>query len=248
MTRTSQKSALLELSETEGVFTTAQAERFGISKGSLSQYARNGTVDRIVHGAYRMRGSRSTPFDELAAVWKLTAPDKLSFERMDEDSWDGVAISGTTALALREVGDFHLSPYRLLSSRRIQSRRPYARFGRRTVERAEIEYIHGLPVARVERAIADIVLDNEEPSLARRALAEALKGNFDMGLYLKIAEREPRIFTTIASCAAFSASLNRDSCSKAAEASLRGRLMPATPAMPTSLSIARPSKKRRRRS
>lgn len=174
------KNDLRELAATEGVFTTAQAGRFGISPNDLAQYTKSGTVERIAHGAYRLCGSTPSTLDELKAIWKLTDPDKLSHERMGIAYWDGVSIGGSTAAAIHGIGDFHLSPYRLIAPQRIQSRRKCARFGKRSVDATDVVFIEGLPVTRMERTLVDLVLDNEDPSLIEGAYRDAKSKGLDM--------------------------------------------------------------------
>ena len=173
------KNDLRELASTEGVFTTAQAERFGISPNDLSQYAKSGTVERIIHGAYRLSGSGASELDELKAIWKLTCPGKLSYERMNPSDWDGVSIGGSTAAAIHGIGDFHLSPYRLLAPKRVQSRRRCASFARRVVDIGDVMFVEGLPVTRIERTLVDLILDSEDPSLIETAYYEAQEKGLD---------------------------------------------------------------------
>ena len=102
-------AAIDELSASEGVFTTAQAQRLGISRNALSHACKVGRLERVAHGAYRLSGAPSSETDELAAIWKLTASTAFSWER--QAKWDGVAVGGSTAAWLLGIGDFHLSPY-----------------------------------------------------------------------------------------------------------------------------------------
>lgn len=134
-----------ELSESEGVFTTAQAKRMGVPRDALSHACKSGRLERVAHGAYRLAGSGSDRLDELRAVWKLTAPEKLSHERILPAAWDGVAVAGTTAASILGLGDFHLSPYRLLASRRFNTRNLVARFGVRSVSRNDTSFFEGSP-------------------------------------------------------------------------------------------------------
>ena len=46
-------AAIDELSASEGVFTTAQAQRLGISRNALSHACKVGRLERVAHGAYR---------------------------------------------------------------------------------------------------------------------------------------------------------------------------------------------------
>lgn len=88
-------AAIDELSASEGVFTTAQAQRLGISRNALSHACKVGRLECVAHGAYRLSGAPSSETDELAAIWKLTASTAFSWER--QAKWDGVAVGGSTA-------------------------------------------------------------------------------------------------------------------------------------------------------
>ena len=135
MKRCNYSSALNELSASEGVFTTAQAARLGIPRNVLSKACESGKLVRVLHGAYRMAGTPSSQFDDLAAAWKLTAASKMSYERMPASAWDGIAVSGSTAASILGIGDFYASPYRILAPKRINSRNPDIRFGVRRINR-----------------------------------------------------------------------------------------------------------------
>jgi predicted transcriptional regulator of viral defense system len=174
MNYSSHISAINELAATEGIFTAGQAKRFGIPNDALSHACQAGRLDRIAKGAYRLTGSQPTRFDELSAVWKLTAPDKMSHERIPLSSWDGIAIGGTTAASLLGIGDFYLSPYRILASRRINSRNTSVRFGIRKIARLDVSFIEGLPVTRIERTLLDLCVDKEDPSLVVNAFSDAI--------------------------------------------------------------------------
>lgn len=174
---------IAELSESEGVFTTAQAARMGVPRDALHDAVESGRLVRVVRGAYRMVGSGSSFMDELAAIWKLTAPAKFSHERMRVADWDGVAVGGSTASALLGIGDLQLSPYRLYAPRRINTRNPSTSFARRYVARDEVTFESGLPVTRPERTVFDLVADDEDPSLVADVLADASRKfpGFDYG-------------------------------------------------------------------
>ena len=177
-------SKIAELSESEGIFTTAQAQRMGIPRDALHDAVESGRIERILRGAYRLVGSGSSYIDELAAIWKLTAPARFTHERMRVSEWDGVAIGGHTASSLIDIGDLHLSPYRIYTPKRFNTRNPSASFAVRNVLRDEVKFIHGLPVTRAERTIVDMILDDEDPSLVADALRDAVYR--DRGFSLEI--------------------------------------------------------------
>lgn len=187
MNRNNYASAIDELSASEGVFTTAQAERLSIPRNAIAKACEAGRLVRIAHGAYRMAGVPASQLDDLAALWKLTDPAKMTYERMQADAWDGIAVAGSTAASILGIGDFYLSPYRILSPRRINSRNAESRFGVRDVFRDDVSFVEGVPVTGVERTLVDLVLDGEEPSLVEDAFADALARGLDKGKLERLA-------------------------------------------------------------
>ncbi|MFR4804907.1 MAG: type IV toxin-antitoxin system AbiEi family antitoxin domain-containing protein [Eggerthellaceae bacterium] len=94
MNKNRHTSAIEELSASEGVFTTAQAERLGIPRNAIANACEAGRLVRVAHGAYRMAGVPASQLDDLAALWKLTDPAKMTHER-----W----LANGTAPPLREA-------------------------------------------------------------------------------------------------------------------------------------------------
>lgn len=188
MERTDHTRQIMELSASEGVFTTAQAARMGVPRDTLAKACAAGRLTRVAHGAYRLAGTPPTELDGLAAAWKLTAPAKMSHERASE--WDGVCAAGATAAAVLGIGDFWLTPYRLLSPKRMRPRSPKVSVGTRRVDREDVSFVAGVPVTRPERTLVDLVLDGEEPSLVQGALREARSKGLDEGRLADLCSRE----------------------------------------------------------
>lgn len=174
MKRKSYLPVIAELAESEGVFTTSQAKRMGIPRDALHDAVESGRLERVVRGAYRMVGSGSAPTDELVAIWKLTSPAQFTHERFSAANWDGIAVGGSTASAILEIGDLWLAPYRLYAPRRINTRNDSARFAVRTISYDEVAFRQGVPVTRAERTVLDLVLDCEELSLVADVLRDAV--------------------------------------------------------------------------
>ena len=189
MTYSNHIAALNELSASEGVFTTAQAVRLGITRNALSQAVVSGRAERIAHGAYRLAGTQGDFTDELAAIWKLTNPAAFTHERMQVGAWDGIVIGGATAASLQNLGDFYLSPYRIYAPRRINSRMKSASIAIRRINPDDVGWIKGLPVTLPERTLVDLCLDNEEWSLVEDAFNSA--GNLDYDRLVKIIADQP---------------------------------------------------------
>ncbi len=180
MNRQRQAPFIDSLSASEGVFTTAQAERLGISRGALAKACSAGRLVRLAHGAYRSAAVTSSPADEIAAAWKLTSPEKMLHERMAYGAWDGIAVGGTTAASLIGIGDFFLTPIRMYAPSRLKPRNPAVRFSVRQLSWAGVGFEHGFAVTRPERTIVDLVLDDEELSLVRDAYDDALEKGLDL--------------------------------------------------------------------
>ena len=171
--------AIRELSASERIFTTAQAARLGVTRNAIAKACEAGKLLRIMHGAYRMAGVPSSETDELEAIWKLTAPALFTHERVQVSDWDGIAVAGTTAASILGIGDFYLSPYTFLASRRIRSRFTGVSFVIRELSRDDVTFADGFPVTRLERTVLDLALAGEDPSLVRDALTDARKKRLD---------------------------------------------------------------------
>lgn len=174
MTYVSHVGTIEELSASEGIFTTAQAASLGVPRNALSHAVSSGRAERVLHGAYKLTGVPSNFTDELSGIWKLTAPDKFIHERMQVANWDGIVVGGTTAASLHNIGDFYLSPYRIYSPKRINSRNESARFSTRQVDSEDVTWIEGLPVTCRERTLVDLCLDDEDWSLVEDAFVDAV--------------------------------------------------------------------------
>lgn len=165
---------IAELSASERVFTTAQAERLGLTRRVLSDACRDGHLTRLFKGAYRASYTPSQHDDDLACLWKLTDPTAFSWERAGADSWDGITVGGATAAALLELGDYELLPYQLYAPKRIRSRTPDVTFVVRKIEREDVEFTRGYPVTTPERTIADLIRDCDDPSIIASAFRSAI--------------------------------------------------------------------------
>lgn len=158
----------------DGVFTTAQADVFGVPRNALSYAAKVGRIERVAQGAYRDSSRMDSGYDELRAIWMLTASNELPFNRLGA-KWDGVCVCGTTAANVLGIGDFHASPYHFAANRRINSRKSNAHFSKRLIDVDQIMSCRGLPVTKPERTIADLVEGHEDLSLVANAFIDAIR-------------------------------------------------------------------------
>lgn len=174
-------ATITELAQSEGgVFTAAQAQRLGVTLNALSHSVRAGRIERIVRGAYRLVGVPPSQTDIAVAFWKLTEPATFSHERAA--CWDGIAVGGRTAAYVLGIGDMHPYPCRIMTPARRRSKLDGVEFAVRAVAPEDVTWRAGMQVTRAERAILDMVLDHEDPSLVANALADATRtgaGSFD---------------------------------------------------------------------
>ena len=167
-------SAIAELAASEdGVFTAAQARRFGIPRYALAHAADAGRIERLVHGAYRLTSSLDDGLDDLRAAYKLTAPEKWSHERMR--SFDGFAVVGVTAAYLHGIGDFHPDPYEIAAPRRFNSRMGNVWFSIAHLSEGDVSWRSGIPVTRVEATLAALAKGDEDSSLVADAFVGAVR-------------------------------------------------------------------------
>lgn len=147
-----------------GMFTTAQAKQNGVSRQHIAQLLKRGQIERASSGVYRFTAAPTTSSDDIKAAWLSTNPKKFAHERIAHKNCD-VVITGSTAAYLYEVGDLYASPYTFGVQMRRQSQRPDIRYIKSSWDDADITLIEGLPTARPEKTIADLIRSHEDTSL-----------------------------------------------------------------------------------
>lgn len=147
-----------------GMFTTAQAKQSDISRQHIAQLLKRGQIERASSGVYRFTSAPSTSSDDIKAAWLSTNPKKFAHERIAHKNYD-VVITGSTAAYLYEVGDLYASPYTFGVQMRRQSQRPDIRYIKSSWDDEDITLIEGLPTARPEKTIADLIRSHEDASL-----------------------------------------------------------------------------------
>lgn len=163
-----------ELAASEGgVFTSALAQSFGISKHALSHASKTGLIERIAHGAYRINSSIDDGLDPLRGFYKLTRPDEWTHERMQ--NFDGIAITGPTAAYIHDIGDLQPTPYAIAVPRRFNSRNSEARYTVMALQPDDVTWSHGIPITKLEKTIAILIASHEDPSLVADCFIDAVK-------------------------------------------------------------------------
>ena len=189
MNQKSNKDQITELGASEGVFTTAQAERLGIPRYALSYAVKAHNLEKVAHGAYRLSSSIDDGLDGVRAAYKLTNPSKFTHERIG-DAYDGIAVSNNTAAYMLGIGNYHADPYSITTPTRFNSRRKDVAFRTAAIAPSEVIWLEGIPVTRPERTIADLHSGGDDVSLVAQTFVDAVRkygaNQFDIRILQKI--------------------------------------------------------------
>lgn len=142
---------------------------------TLARMQRNGAVERVAHGVYRIRGASPDPHLALEAAWLQLAPETASWDR---DPTQGV-VSHRSAAAIYRLGHLPADVHHFVLPARRQSRRPDVHLHR--AQLADDQWIRhcGLLVTRPARTAADLLAELEDPESVAHVIADALRGAHD---------------------------------------------------------------------
>lgn len=137
-----------------GLITTAQAAEVGQSPQAVARLARQGVLERLTHGVYRLAGTPADPQDDLRAAWLALDPRRMAGERLADEVPE--VVSHRSAAQLLGLGDLDADRYEFTVPGRRQSRRPGIRFHRGRLSRSDWTVVDGLPVTTPLRTIDDL--------------------------------------------------------------------------------------------
>lgn len=137
-----------------GLVTTAQARQLGATPQALARLTRQGALERMVHGVYRVTGSPASPMDELRASWLAMEPGQFVADRIREEH--PIVVSFRTAASVHGLGNLEADVLEFTSRQRKQSRRSDVRVHRGEVGPEEWTLVDGLPVTTPVRTIGDL--------------------------------------------------------------------------------------------
>jgi predicted transcriptional regulator of viral defense system len=158
-----------------GLITTAQADQAGMAWTTVARMVRGGTLARVAHGVYRVRGSGEPEHLELRAAWLQLAPDTPAWERQP----DAGVVSHRSAAALYGLGELPADAHEFTLPHRRQSRRADVRLHRGHVGADDWTWHHGLPVTRPGRIAVDLLAAREDPGAIGQVIADALRSAYD---------------------------------------------------------------------
>lgn len=169
---------ITELSEDQwGLVTRRQASGVGVGWSSLAQLIKDGRLERVAHGVYRVRGAGEPDHQDLRAAWLQLEPDKLAWQRLEDPNL--AVVSHTSAAVMYGVGDVRGDLHEFTLPGRRQTRRRDVRLHRGQVPRNRWTLLRGLPVVRAGWMLGDLLSDNVEPSTVAEITAEVLDNVYD---------------------------------------------------------------------
>ena len=168
-------STLLSLAEEQwGLLTTQQFEAAGMAWSTLSRTVKAGTLERVAHGVYRVRGAGAVEFLDLRAAWLQLAPAVPGWER---GSGDGV-VSHRSGAALFGIGPLPADVHEFTLPQRRQTRRRDVRLHRGHIEGHWMTF-GGLPITKPHRIASDLLGEREDPGAVGQVIADALRLGLD---------------------------------------------------------------------
>lgn len=155
-----------------GLFTTAQAHRIGVERYALSRLEKEGLIERLAKGVYRMGGAPSLREEEVLATWLSLNPTREPGARIKPAN-EPVA-TGVTAAWLQHLGEVGPTPLEFCMTERKQTQRRGLKLRKRHLHDQDVIRIAGIPVTSPAKTILDLIDFGEDISLVSSVLHDAL--------------------------------------------------------------------------
>ncbi len=155
-----------------GLFTTAQAQRAGVERYTISRLEKSGNVERLAKGVYRMGGAPSPREEDVLAAWLSIDPGRTPGDL----SGEGTPIAmGATAAWLHGLGEVGPVPYEFCTDDRRQTQRPHLKLRKRRLPPEDVTVVAGIPATTPARTVIDLIDGGEDLSLVASVLGDALR-------------------------------------------------------------------------
>jgi predicted transcriptional regulator of viral defense system len=151
---------LYQLSEQQaGYFTTGQAVQAGVSHRALSGRARQGDIEQIRHGIYRLRDFPAHPFEDVAVACLWVGMDS--------------AASHETALAVHGISDAMPATIHVTVPRAFRGNQQGVIVHHASLQNDEREKRDGVPVTTIARTLRDVAVSSD-PALVQQSVEQAI--------------------------------------------------------------------------
>lgn len=169
-------TGVLSIAEEQwGLVTRRQVHATGAAWSTLARQVRSGSLERVAHGVYRVRGAGEAEHLELRAAWLQLSPATPAWERTPEQG----VVSHRSAAALYGLGHLPADVHEFTLPARRQTRRSDVRLHRGDVSDGSWITLHGLPVTRPNRIAADLLAEREDPGAVGELIADALRPGYE---------------------------------------------------------------------
>jgi hypothetical protein len=172
------RAAIPEFAEEQwGLITRRQLESLGIRPATLARLLADGTLERVTHGVYRVRGAGEPDHVGLRAAWLVLDPAAPAWRRLDDP--DVALVSHASAADLYGVGDLRADVHEFTLPARRQTRREDVRLHRGRVPDEHRIVLRGLPVTRAGWMVGDLLADHVDPESVARITSEVVDRALD---------------------------------------------------------------------
>lgn len=155
--------------------TKQQVEATGVAWSTLARRVRSGSLERVAHGVYRIRGAGTPEHLDLRAAWLQLNPTIPAWERTPSEG----VISHRSAASLYNLGHLPADVHEFTLPARRQTRRDDVRIHRGDIPDGSWVTVNGLPTTRPSRIAADLLNAREDPGAVGALIADALRGVYD---------------------------------------------------------------------
>lgn len=167
---------MLSLAEEQwGLVTKQQVEATGVAWSTLARQVRTGSLERVAHGVYRIRGTAEPEHLDLRAAWLQLAPAIPAWERTLEQG----VVSHRSSAALYGIGHLPADIHEFTLPTRKQTRRDDVHLHRGHLPENSWITLHGLPATRPSQIAADLLAEREDPGAVGQLIADALRPVYD---------------------------------------------------------------------
>ena len=164
-----------------GLFTTAQAERAGITRVQLSRLADAGVLERLGRGVYVTTSTTGDEHLPLRAAWLALDPTRTAEERLSDPTTTSV-VSHASAAGLHRLGDLLDDQHEFTSARRKQTTRSGILTHRGDLPTHDVTIVEGLPVTTEVRTIADLLAAGTDLEHVAQMIGQGVRrGVVDLG-------------------------------------------------------------------
>lgn len=155
-----------------GLFTTAQAGRYGVHRSRLHTLLKKKELRLVRRGVYAFDVLAPDAHEELRGAWLALDPGKTVAERLRDDQCAVVATR--SAAALYGLGNFMTYSHEFFVPARKQSRAEDVHLRLRLIPSSDVEVLEGMKVTSVTRTVLDLLADGEELEHILEVLMDAV--------------------------------------------------------------------------